>query len=420
MTVPSQMSLRRIPEALHLQVRVAYAAAWEALIATHTAEALQFLCEFASRIAVLHAMDLYFQVTAVPEAMQEVVRSRTFTALELESLPPLGQFPALAGWHRFRPDLVIEHQRYRRRYQEKTFELARMVGARAAEAVVATHVENAIGFTRLLKGIMSVGQATDHYLREFGLPASVAQMVSQRVQARVAGEQLTAQYDEPLPPSLEGHAAGSGFPEPAADGAWTPFPALVFPRSGSLFRSAGHRPRQHLGEVSEHGAGHERDDGPDPFPVSADHDAHGGRCPEEGAGDEAQEGDLGLQHHEEGRNADHGREHWQPTAQPVGGGQRQVGPEHTREIRRDGLGQTGHFPARGEETAPRHDAGPDRERAGSESQVGPACDQDADTDAECEQHVHGTPPGKKAQELEAERANGQYLLGRQGEPITRS
>ena len=40
MTVPSQMSLRRIPEALHLQVRVAYAAAWEALIATHTTEAL--------------------------------------------------------------------------------------------------------------------------------------------------------------------------------------------------------------------------------------------------------------------------------------------------------------------------------------------------------------------------------------------
>jgi hypothetical protein len=93
-----------------------------------------------------------------------------------------------------------------------------MVGARAAEAVVATHVENALGFTRLLKGIMSVGQATDHYLREFGLPASVAQMVSQRVQARVAGEQLTAQYDEPLPPGLEAQPAGSAFPEPAADG----------------------------------------------------------------------------------------------------------------------------------------------------------------------------------------------------------
>ena len=93
MTVPSQMSLRRIPEALHLQVRIAYATAWEALIATHTSQAQQFLCEFASRVPVLEGMDLYFRVTAVPEAMQEVVRSRTLTSLELESLPTLTPMP---------------------------------------------------------------------------------------------------------------------------------------------------------------------------------------------------------------------------------------------------------------------------------------------------------------------------------------
>ncbi len=196
MTVPSQMSLRRIPDALHLKVRISYAAAWEALIDTHTDQALQFVCEFAPRLEVL---DLYFQVTTVPEPMQEPVRFRTLVALDLESLPPLTPLPALTGWQRFRPDLVLEHQRYRHRYHEKTLELARMVGARAAEAIVATHVENAIGFTQLLRGAMPVNTATDRYLREFNLPASVAQMVMQRVQARVAGEELTAQYDEPPP-----------------------------------------------------------------------------------------------------------------------------------------------------------------------------------------------------------------------------
>ena len=129
MTVPSQMSLRRIPEALHLQVRIAYATAWEALIATHTSQAQQFLCEFASRVSVLEGMDLYFRVTAVPEAMQEVVRSRTLTSLELESLSSVTPMPVLTGWQRFRLDLVLEHQRYRRRFQDKTIELARMVGA---------------------------------------------------------------------------------------------------------------------------------------------------------------------------------------------------------------------------------------------------------------------------------------------------
>jgi hypothetical protein len=48
-----------------------------------------------------------------------------------------------------------------------------------------------------------VEQATDQYLREFSLSSSAAQMVWQRVQARVAGEELTAQYADPPPPPLE-------------------------------------------------------------------------------------------------------------------------------------------------------------------------------------------------------------------------
>ena len=211
MSVPSQMSLRRIPAALHLHVRIAYANAWEALIGTHTSQALQFVCEFASRAPVLRALDLYFEVVAVPEPMQETVRTRCLTSLELESLPPLTTLPLLRGWQLLRVDRFLEQQRYRRRYLEKTLQLARMVGARAAEAVIATHVENAIGFSALLRGVLPVEQAADHYLREFSLSSSAAQMVWQRVQARVAGEELTAQYDDPPPPVLEYQASP---PEP--------------------------------------------------------------------------------------------------------------------------------------------------------------------------------------------------------------
>jgi len=115
---------------------------------------------------------------------------------------------------------VLEHNRYRRRFQERTLELARMAGARAAEAVVATHVENALELAWLLKGVMAVNAVTDHYLREFGLPAGAAQMVMQRVQARVAGDELTAQYDELPPPGFEPTPPerAAGFPEPATDG----------------------------------------------------------------------------------------------------------------------------------------------------------------------------------------------------------
>ncbi len=216
MSVPSRMSLRRIPTSLHVPVRIAYAGAWEALVVTHTSQALQFVCEFAARLPVLEALDLYFQVVAVPEAMQESVRIRTLTGLELESLPPLTPMPDIQGWQRFRLDLLLEHQRYRRRYQERTVQLAKMVGARAAEAVIATHVENAIGFAGLLRAVMPVEQSTDQYLREFSLSAGTAQMVWQRVQARVAGEALTAQYADPLPPKIEEPAPA--FIEQTADG----------------------------------------------------------------------------------------------------------------------------------------------------------------------------------------------------------
>ena len=145
MTVPSQMSLRRIPDALHLQVRVGYAASWEALIDTHTRQALQFVTEFASRIPVLEGLDLYFRVTAVPEGMHEVVRSRTLTALDLKTAAAAH---GAAGPHR-----VAAAPARSRRSSSSAIAAATASarwswpgwsGARAAEAVVATHVENAL------------------------------------------------------------------------------------------------------------------------------------------------------------------------------------------------------------------------------------------------------------------------------------
>jgi hypothetical protein len=197
MTAPSQMSLRRIPDALRLKVGVAYAIAWETLVDTHARQAVQFVSEFAPRLPVLDSMTLYFQVTAVPDSMREVVRARTLTSLELDVLPPLTPLPVLTGWQRFRPDLWLENRRQRVRYHEKTLELARMVGARAAEAVIATHVENAVGFTHLVVGVIPANAAIARYIREFSLPDGLAQMVRQRAQARVAGRELTAQYDDP-------------------------------------------------------------------------------------------------------------------------------------------------------------------------------------------------------------------------------
>ena len=194
MSVPSEMSMRQIPSAYKIRVRVAYAVAWEALVETHTVEARQFIGEFANRVSPVQALELYFDVVPVPGEMREPVWTRTLSTLDLETLPAQTAFPAITGWKWLRLDLILKLTQYRKSYHEKTVELAQLVGARAAETVTATHVSNAHSVALLLRGVMPVERAVGEYLRGFYLPLATAQTVMQRVQAAVAGEHLAAQY----------------------------------------------------------------------------------------------------------------------------------------------------------------------------------------------------------------------------------
>jgi hypothetical protein len=196
------MSLRTIPRALHARARIAYAVAWEGVITTHSSQALEFISEFASRVDVLGALDLYFRVVAVPEPMQESVRTRCLQELDLDCLPPVNPMPVISGWRMLRLDLVIRMIRYRRDYAETTMQLARMVGARAAEAVTATHVSHAMEFARMLSGVIPVDRAVAHYVFVFSLSQAMAQTVIQRVQATMAGQQLARAYRESNPSAI--------------------------------------------------------------------------------------------------------------------------------------------------------------------------------------------------------------------------
>jgi hypothetical protein len=191
------MSLKGFRPSERPQVQMAYAAAWEALIGVHSSQAHLFVQEFASRLPVLDALDLYFRVVPVPEPMIEPARVRALVSIDLDSLPPRGSLPTVAGWQWLRLDVVSDVLHFRREYNRRTTMLARMVGARAAEAVLATHVENAVEFARLLRRLMPAERAIAHYVREFTLSPPAAQSVSQRAKAELAGEALAAQYTAP-------------------------------------------------------------------------------------------------------------------------------------------------------------------------------------------------------------------------------
>jgi len=202
MPVPSQMSVRRFPDAVHARLRVAYAVGWDALVSTHAEQATLFVEEFASRIPVLEALEHYFEVVPVPLDMQEAVRVRTLSHLDLDWIPVTAALPQLGPWAIFRPDKVIEVMRYRRQFHERTRQLARMVGARAAEAVLVTHVGNALSLAVLLRGQAPPDDVVTHYIKEFALPLAQAHAVFQRAQAAMAGEQLAAAYRDPPPAAL--------------------------------------------------------------------------------------------------------------------------------------------------------------------------------------------------------------------------
>jgi hypothetical protein len=201
------MPVRQFPRHLRARVRVAYAVAWEALVDTHTEQALEFIGEFASRLSPLDALELYFTVAPVSESMHEAIRTRTLATIELDCLPPRAPLPVLRGWRLFRLDLVLKLFRYRRAYHEKTLELAKMVGAQASEKVTNTHVRNAREFADLLASLMPVERAVAAYLRAFYLPLGAGQVVMQRVKAAVAGSHLAMEYSAgpaPDPELLEG------------------------------------------------------------------------------------------------------------------------------------------------------------------------------------------------------------------------
>ena len=63
--------------------------------------------------------------------------------------------------------------------------------ARSEEAIISTHVENAIGFAALLDGSTTLDRAVQHYMGSVNLAGCRGQVVFQRTMARLADVHLT-------------------------------------------------------------------------------------------------------------------------------------------------------------------------------------------------------------------------------------
>jgi hypothetical protein len=202
-TTTSLASLRQFPEALRPQLHVAYAAAREALVSTHQVQAVRFTQEFARRMPPLEALDLYFRVVPVPHSMIESIVSGTLVALDFDRLPRVPAAPSLLGSIKaLRLDLTLTLMRRRRHEAEATLQLARLAGARAADAVLDTHVLNAARIAEILHHIVWVDDAVSHYIHTFHLPLATAYMVFQRTRAMMADRNLSELLEPESVPAI--------------------------------------------------------------------------------------------------------------------------------------------------------------------------------------------------------------------------
>jgi hypothetical protein len=180
--------------------------AWEALVDAHTSHALNFLALLADRMPFEDALSRYLREMDVSEPMTTAIRTAVLVALEdAETEPPRPQLqveqPSTEepeeGWRRWTPGALMRGVKESQRSRDEVERWVLLAIARAEEAVLNAHVDNAITFAALLEQTMPLDRAVQEYIRTVGLAGSRAQSAFQRTMARLAETYLPAPVPQP-------------------------------------------------------------------------------------------------------------------------------------------------------------------------------------------------------------------------------
>lgn len=204
------LRFKRTPEPVRRQLEVAAAAAWESVVDAHAVSAARFVGLTHPRLPFDDALDRYLSEVDVREPMASAIRSRVLT--RMGSAPPVGgeasadDVPAESesdggGLKRFRPDILAKGLARKVRETEAFEETVRLAIARAEEGVLLAHIENAVGFTTIVRGHLALDEAIEDYIDLMRITGGRAQSVYQRAMARLADVHLPA--DGSPPPALD-------------------------------------------------------------------------------------------------------------------------------------------------------------------------------------------------------------------------
>jgi hypothetical protein len=204
MAGPARFANRRLPDTLRSRLEVSTALAWEALVDTHVDQAHAFVQLMRDYLTLEESLTRYLLELDLGDSVASAVRTRVLVRTEPDPVPdrdpPLAIRPETdadnddlddeSRWRRFRPDIVVRGLRERQRRDGALEGRMKLALARAEEAVIATHVDNAITFAALLDDVLPLDGATQEYIDAVGLSGGRAQTVHQRTMARLADVHL--------------------------------------------------------------------------------------------------------------------------------------------------------------------------------------------------------------------------------------
>jgi hypothetical protein len=208
MATPRRNPPRRLGEVMRRKLEVTSAMAWEALVDRHVEQATQFVSLLADLLPVEESLPRYLREMDLGETMATAIRSRVLMRVEDDRVAEQETHNAMAfpprppvvdddgagpdeSWNLLRqPQRVVQGVMRRQRRNEELERVVQLAIARAEEAVIRTHVENAIGFVALLEEQLPLDRAVQQYLGAVGLAGGRAQAVYQRTMAKLADVHL--------------------------------------------------------------------------------------------------------------------------------------------------------------------------------------------------------------------------------------
>lgn len=179
---------RRYPVTVSRQLQAGYAAGWQALVETHREQAVSFVQSMSGLLSIEEALDRYFFEVPVARQMQDAVRAGAVVQLMVDGPPAEQESREAANMWR-----LLESARQLARQRDQTRERATLAAARAAEALAATHLRNALTIEEVTGHIDGPEEAVLQYIRTLDLPSVTAQLVYQQALARLAERELAAE-----------------------------------------------------------------------------------------------------------------------------------------------------------------------------------------------------------------------------------